>query len=83
LFSPLHGVYRVLLEPVHQEMLITRTQLVQKDAPGTVQRMSVRGQPAAEAFVDVFLSFFPVTAAGGRRRLTWIFPDRKAIGRSP
>ena len=62
-FSPTQGVYRVMQEPVHQELLISRTQLVQKDAQGTVQRMGVRGQPAAEVFVDVFLSFF----AGDRR----------------
>ena len=58
LFSPKQGVYRVLLEPVHQEQLITRSQVMQKDAQGTVQRMKVRDQPAARAFVDVFLSFF-------------------------
>jgi hypothetical protein len=58
LFSPQDGVYRVQREPLHQEMLITRSQLVQKDAQGVVHRMSVRGQPAAQAFVDVFLSFF-------------------------
>src|ERR1700687_4080146 len=63
LFSAQQGVYRVMQEPMHQELLITRTQLVQKDAQGTVQRMSVRGQPAAQVFVDVFLSFF----AGYRR----------------
>ncbi len=57
-FSPQEGVYRVMQEPVHQELLITRSQLVQKDAAGTVQRMKVRGQPAAQVFVDVFLSFF-------------------------
>src|SRR5580704_5293780 len=57
-FSPQQGVYRVMMEPVHQELLITRSQLVQKDAAGTVQRISVRGQPAAQVFVDVFLSFF-------------------------
>jgi outer membrane lipoprotein-sorting protein len=63
MFSPQHGVYRVMQEPVHQELLITRSQLIQKDAEGTVQRMRVRGQPAAQVFVDVFLSFF----AGDRR----------------
>src|SRR5258708_25958173 len=63
LFSPQQGVYRVIQEPLHQELLITHSQFVQKDAQGTVQRMSVRGQPPAQAFVDVFLSFF----AGDRR----------------
>jgi hypothetical protein len=58
LFSPQEGVYRIMQQPVHQELLITRSRLVQKDAQGTVQHMSVRGQPAAQAFVDVFLSFF-------------------------
>ncbi len=58
LFSPRRGVYRVMKEPVRQEILITREHLVQRDALGHVNRMSVRGQPAAQAFVDVFLSFF-------------------------
>lgn len=58
MFSPQRGIYRVMTDPVHQEMLITRSELVQKDAQGNVQRMNVRGQQAAHAFVDIFLSFF-------------------------
>jgi len=58
LFSPKSGVYRVTLTPIHQELLITRSQFIQKDAQGNVQRMSVQRQPVAQAFVDVFLSFF-------------------------
>jgi len=58
MFSPSQGVYRVMEEPLHEELLITRSQVVQKNAQGIVQHMSVRKQPAARAFVDVFLSFF-------------------------
>jgi hypothetical protein len=58
MFSPKQGVYRVMTTPMHDELLVTRTALVQKDSQGKVQRMAVRSQPAARAFVDVFLSFF-------------------------
>jgi hypothetical protein len=58
MFSPKQGVYRVMTTPIHAEFLVTRTALVQKDSQGKVQRMAVRSQPAARAFVDVFLSFF-------------------------
>src|ERR1019366_1567095 len=58
LFSPERGVYRVMKEPIVQEMLITRSQVIQKNADGTVERMAVARQPAARAFIDIFLSFF-------------------------
>jgi hypothetical protein len=64
LFSPQQGVYLVRTEPVRQELLITRSEFIQKDAQGSVQKMKVRSQPAARAFVDVFLSFF----SGDRNR---------------
>ena len=58
LFSPQRGVYRVMKEPVVQEMLITRSQLIQKNAEGAVEHMKVAHQPVARAFIDIFLSFF-------------------------
>jgi hypothetical protein len=88
-FSQSQGIYRVMTTPVHQEMLITRAQFVQKNAEGAIQRMSVRKQPAARAFVDVFLSFFSgdqdawkkvfdVTFAGTREEWKITFaPKRK------
>src|ERR1039457_5876474 len=58
LFSPQRGVYRVMKEPVVQEMLITRSQLIQKNAEGSVEHMKVARQPVARVFIDIFLSFF-------------------------
>jgi len=48
----------VMKEPLVQEMLITRSQVIQKNADGTVERMAVARQPAARAFINIFLSFF-------------------------
>jgi hypothetical protein len=58
MFSPTQGVYRVMEEPVHQELLISRSLFVQRNADGVVERMSVRRQQSTKAFVDIFLSFF-------------------------
>jgi len=58
LFSPDKGVYRVTREPLHQELLITHSQLLQKDSQGNIQSLAVRSQPEARVFIDVFLSFF-------------------------
>jgi len=73
LFSPQQGVFRVMQEPVHQELLITRAQLTQKDAQGNIQHMGVRGQPAAQAFVDVFLSFFSGDRRGWEKTFETVF----------
>ena len=58
LFSPQRGVFRVMKEPLAQEMLITRSQLIQKNAEGAVEHMKVAHQPVARAFIEIFLSFF-------------------------
>lgn len=58
IFSPEQGIYRHMKDPFEQEILMTRSRLIQHTAGESVQEIPVRRQPVAQAFVEVMMSFF-------------------------
>jgi hypothetical protein len=58
IFLPQKGLYRQLVTPFQQELLITTTAVHQRDYQGSVQTMALDKLPFAKAFVEGFLTVF-------------------------
>jgi hypothetical protein len=57
-FSSERGLYRRMVKPIPEEIIITRADVYQKGEGGAWKQAPLRKQPAAQAFVEVFLSFY-------------------------
>jgi hypothetical protein len=58
IFLPDRGLYRKLMTPFAQELLITPTAIHQRDPRGRMEKLALATLPAAQAFVNAFLAVF-------------------------
>jgi hypothetical protein len=58
IFLPQKGIYRQLVTPFQQELLITTTAVHQRDDRGRVETMALEKLPFAKALVEGFLTVF-------------------------
>jgi hypothetical protein len=57
-FLPDKGLYRKLMTPFEQELLITPESIHQRDQSGRTEKVALEKLPAAKAFVEAFLTVF-------------------------
>jgi hypothetical protein len=58
IFLPRKGLYRKIITPIQQELVLTRTAIRRRDHHGRVEILDLDKLPAAKALIDGFLAVF-------------------------